>query len=65
MVGAVAGAAAAFSSLTAAGVFIRRHLAARARISRRLDWKHGHKIAHFCFHAPSLPSWMAEDADPA
>ena len=65
MVGAVAGAAAAIYGLAAAGVEIRRRLTVRARISRRLAWRHGHQSAHFCFHAPTFPSWMAEDADPA
>lgn len=63
MVGAVAGAAAIFGLVAAAGAEVRRRLAIKARISRRLAWMHGPKTAHFCFHAPSIMPWMAEDAD--
>jgi hypothetical protein len=64
MLSAMAGAA-AIIGLAAVAAEIRRRLTARARISRRLSWRHGPKTAHFCFHAPTFPSWMAEDADPA
>jgi hypothetical protein len=62
MVVAVAGAAAAIYGLAHAGVEIRRRLTIRARVSRRLQWKHGPKIAHFYFQSAAL---MPHDADPA
>jgi hypothetical protein len=64
MIGAMAGAA-AIVGLTAAGAEVRRRLMSRARVSRRLTFVHEPKIGHFCFHAPTLMPWMAEDADPA
>jgi hypothetical protein len=62
MVGAVAGAAALFG-LAAAGAEVRRRLEVRARIAKRLQWKHGPKTAHFRFQEASLMPGMAEDAD--
>jgi hypothetical protein len=64
MMSAMAGAA-AIAGVVAVAAEVRRRLMSRARISRRLAWKHGPKTAHFCFHAPSIMPWMAEDADPA
>ena len=64
MISAIAGAA-AIVALAAVAAEVRRRLTTRARISRRLAWMHGPKTAHFCFHAPSIMPWMAEDADMA
>jgi hypothetical protein len=58
---------AAVFTLVAVYTEVRRRLSTSARITRRLH-HHAHpsmKVKHFCFHAPTLMPWMAEDADPA
>ena len=63
MVSAIAATAAVFG-VVALYAEIQRRLTTQARITRRLSHAHGKMaVKHFCFHAPSIMPWMAEDAD--